>query len=52
MRILLNFQARYSHARRIRQAQISLRPSRFGGGDFNFSRARARMVVKCLLLGD
>src|SRR5271157_5617801 len=40
MRILLNRQAWYSHARRIGQAQIPLRAARFCGGDLNFSRAR------------
>src|SRR5208282_3310521 len=52
LRILLNRQAWYSDARRIGQAQIPLRPARFCGCDLNFSWARQRMVIECLLFGE
>ena len=52
VRVLFDFQAWHGHAGRVGQAQIALRPARLGGGDFNFSRTSAAVVVECLLFRD
>ena len=39
LRVLLDLQAGYRHARRVGQAQIALGAARLGGSDFDLSRA-------------
>src|ERR1051326_4152257 len=52
MWILVDFQARLCHTWRVGQAQIALGAAGFGGGNFDFSRARPSMVVESFLLGN
>ena len=48
--VLLYFQARICHARRIRQAQVCLCPIGFCGFDLDFSRPAIGMILQCGLL--
>src|SRR5215467_602990 len=50
LRILLNLQTGFRHARRIRQTQITLGSTRFGRCDFDFSRAGSQVIIQRLLL--
>ena len=52
LRILLNFQTRLGHARRVRQTQIALRATGLGGSNFDLSGTSAIVIIERLLLAD